>query len=118
MNITETLKTAADLALKYKEMDLYEQIVSLREQILALREQNVSLREEITAIRQTIEISSQLVRDGNSYFKTSDAERKHPYCLACWDYEHKLVSLTTRNSSRGKILRCAICDSRKPPKHT
>ena len=43
MNLLDGLKNASDLALKYKQMDLYAQIVSLREDALALREDNLQL---------------------------------------------------------------------------
>ena len=114
MNITETLRNAGELALKYREMDLYEQIVSLREEIASLRESNLSLRDENKSLRETLEVSHQIVRHGNCYFKTSDTNHEHPYCLACWDHERKLVSMIRGyDQIRGvETVHCNICDAR------
>jgi hypothetical protein len=119
MDITKTLKTAGELALKYREMDLYEQIIALREDIATLREENISLREQNKNLLDSISITPTLVRDGNCYYKDADSDHHHPFCLTCWDHDRKLISLhqtlgySVGSDSPTPHIRCDICDSRK-----
>ena len=113
MSLLDGLKSASDLALKYKQMDLYEQIVSLREEALALREDNLQLRGELARLRMAEATSQDLVRRGNCYYKTSDTGDEHPYCLTCWDHDRKLISMTlVRGVYEDIRVRCGICESR------
>jgi len=121
MSIIENAKEIAELVKKYNDQDLYQRIVELREEILALREENLGLREQVSKLRNNSEVGKNLVRDGNAYFLQSEVgERKGPFCLACWDYENKLVNLKVSTSNiQGRkytSYHCNICTARKGPK--
>lgn len=115
MSLLDGLKSASDLAYHYKQMDLYEQIMALREEALAIREENIELREEVARLKQSATTQLELVRDGNSYFKKDDTQRKHPFCLTCWDHDQKLISQTLVSDpmdSQLVFIHCGICNSR------
>ena len=113
MNIIDHAKELADLIKKYNDQDLYERIVTLREEILTLREENLSLKEEVKRFQATTDISGRLIREGNCYFLNDDENRKHPYCLTCWDSDRKLVNLILSEDRSGKRITCGICAARK-----
>lgn len=111
MGIVDHAKEIAELVRKYNDQDLYERIVTLREEILELREENLRLKEQLKSIEETKSIQSKLIRKGNYYVKEDDPEGKtNIYCLTCWDYEKKLVSLM--QGMHGTIS-CGICVARK-----
>jgi hypothetical protein len=112
MNIVVHAKEIADLIKKYNDQDLYERIVTLREEILVLREENLSLKEEVKCLQTNADTSDRLVREGNCYYYKDDEKREHPYCLACWDSDRKLVSLILSRSRGETRMRCNICAAR------
>ena len=113
MGIIEHARDIAELIKKYNDQDLYERIVELREEILRLREENLELRESVKRLTDSAAIQEQIVREGNCYYRKDDTKREHPYCLACWDYDRKLVGLIChRNSSGGRRIMCNICAAR------
>ena len=114
MNILEGVRDIAELVKKYNDQDLYQRIVDLREQILNLREENLQFRERNNALEDAAGIQGELLRDGNFYFRKDDAEKEHPYCVPCWDYERKLIGLLgSQDELNGRIsYRCHICEAR------
>lgn len=113
MEIIEQAKAIATLIKKYKDQDLYQSMVELREKILSLQEDNLSLKTEVAALKKRIEISEDLEREGNSYYRKSDTEKKHPFCLPCWDYEGKLISQVVHKMHGKTMVSCSICAARK-----
>jgi len=115
MNVIEHAKELADLIKKYNDQDLYERIVTLREEILALREENLSLKEEVNHLQKKADVSDQLIRMGNCYYLNNDEKKERPYCLTCWDYDRKLVSLILQRvpGENDTHIRCNICEGRR-----
>jgi hypothetical protein len=113
MGIVDHAKELADLIKKYNDQELYERIVTLREEILALREENIGLKEDLRKLREASDISSQLIRQGNCYFRKDDVKQEHPFCLTCWDADRKLVSLILSTDQWGTHIKCGICAARK-----
>jgi argonaute-like protein implicated in RNA metabolism and viral defense len=114
MGIIEHARDIAELVKKYNDQDLYERIVKLREEILALREENLQLRENVKTLTDAAAIQNEIVRHGNCYYRTDDAEHKQPYCLTCWDYERKLVGLILSPNyyDGGTLIKCGVCSAR------
>jgi hypothetical protein len=103
-----------DLLKKGATIEAQEQIMALREAALALQEENFSLREENRQLKESNALAAKIERHGNCYYKIDDTEKKHPYCLACWDADRKLVSLIlSANGFGGNNIRCNVCASRK-----
>ena len=115
MGIIEQARDIATLVKKYNDQELYEKIVELREEIIRLREENIDLYGRIKELEDAARTQSDLVRDGNCYYKIDDESRDHPYCLTCWDYDHKLVGLILGHDyySGGHTFRCNVCAGRK-----
>jgi hypothetical protein len=102
-----------DLVKAGATIEAQEKIMELRLAALALQEENIALREENRRLKEAQEHAAKIVRDGNCYFKEEDADRKHPFCLACWDVDRKLVSLIVGHDHRvGSTIRCNVCDAR------
>jgi hypothetical protein len=113
MSIIEHAKEVADLIKKYNDQELYERIVTLREEILELREENIQLKQEIKVLKETQDIGSKLIRQGNCYFFEDDEKQERPYCLTCWDYDRKLVSLIMTKGQWGTYFNCGVCAARR-----
>jgi hypothetical protein len=114
MNIIDQAKEIASLVKKYNDQDLYQRIVDLRDEIFALKEENFNLKTSLAEIKKRDDIGSELVRDGNCYYKKSDVDRKQPFCMACYDYDGKLVNLILKSPDGYRTtIQCNICDKRK-----
>jgi hypothetical protein len=115
LDIVQQAKDIAEMVRKYQDQDLYERIIALREDILGLREDNLRLKEENKTLSDAANIQHELMRVGNEYYRKDDTQRKQPYCMTCWDYEHKLVNLhVLSKDDDGEIFTsCHICHSRK-----
>lgn len=115
MSILEHARDIAQLIKKYNDHELYEKIVSLREEILQLRDENIRLVDELRGFKRVAVLENELIRDGNCLYKRSDAEKQHPYCLACWGYDQKLVGLilSTNLHSGSRTILCKICEGRR-----
>ncbi len=110
MSIMSNAKEIADLVKKYNDQDLYQKLVSLREEILEIREENISLKDQVKVLKDAQKTSEQLIRSGNSYVKKDDPNGEiGKYCMACWDYECKLVNL---GEGMYGTLVCNICNAR------
>lgn len=94
MNILENAKELAVLIKKYNDQDLYQRIVDLRDEIFSLREENLALKEQVRAFEEAADISSELTRKENVYYRHHpDGRTSGPYCLGCWDGDRKLVNV-------------------------
>ena len=112
MGIIDNAKEIADLVKNYNNQDLYEKIVDLRAQIIELKEENIRLKEKNDKLEAAIRIEEEIIKDGNCYFRKSDEERKHPYCMTCWDVDRKLVSLVCNQIGEQVFIVCNICKQR------
>lgn len=110
MSIINHAKELADLIKKYNDQELYERIISLREEILELREENIQLRERVKTLEEAHALRGKLLRKGNYYVLEDDPEENNIYCLSCWDYDKKLISLI--RGQRGTV-QCNICSARR-----
>ncbi len=110
-NITQVM----DLSKKYQDQALQQSILELREKILVLREENLKLKENLMSLQKQKEIEDVLIRVGNLYYKRTDEKKEHPYCMTCWDYDNKLVSVILYNNitTGNKCFRCTVCNARK-----
>ena len=103
--ITDTAKTALDIANELKNVELKEAILNLKEQIIELREENISLREKLNEKQ-----NYNMVFDNDKYWNIlPDGTKDGPYCLACWDYSGKAVHLDQRYG----YPYCHICKGAK-----
>jgi len=66
---TRKRKRIASLVQKYQDQDLYQRTVDLRDEIFALREENLSLKEALKQIQEAADISEQLVKESNLYYR-------------------------------------------------
>ncbi|QDU46610.1 hypothetical protein Mal52_51320 [Symmachiella dynata] len=114
MSIVSNTKEIVDLIRKLDNQELYQKICDLRDEIFDIREQNLELREELKRLKEAEDISNELKRDGNVYIrKTTDGTESGPFCMACWDYDRKLVNVRKNNHGGLVFLICNICEARK-----
>jgi hypothetical protein len=114
MGALENVKEIASLVQKYHDQELYQRIVDLRDEIFALREENLSLKETLKQMQDAADISDQLVRESNFYYrKLANGNRSGPYCLACWDGDQKLVNVQLGAYGQYLCGRCEVNKSKK-----
>jgi hypothetical protein len=105
-------KEIAELIRTYNNMDLYQKIVDLRDEIINLSEDNLSLKERVRELEQQQVITSELVREGNVYYRPiTDGKKLGPFCMTCWDGDRKLVNLILGfdEAREGETIRCGRC---------
>lgn len=118
MSIIDNAKEIAELVKKYNDQELHQKIVSLREEILEIREENLQLREAVSGLETRTKIAAELIRDGNAYYIEKEGEaRLGPYCMACWDYDSKLVNMSVHTINiqghKSTSIKCGVCAARK-----
>jgi hypothetical protein len=86
-------------------------VVLKQQQLIA---ENGELRSRVKELEETLKVQGEIERHGNALFLKSDEKRQHPYCLACWGFDHKLVGMSIKPSRSGKLLHCKICAGRRP----
>lgn len=114
VDIAKALRNA-DLSLEKAEMklkiaELLETLADAKISIAEVKDVIEEKDNEIQSLRKAFEVKEKLIRKGNCYVLEDDPEGEvNKYCLTCWDYEQKLVSLIMID--RGN-MRCNICASR------
>lgn len=83
------------------------EIGRLKEQIAALQKENEELKQKLASYL-TIKTEPELIRDGDAYYKkdANGAPVGHPYCINCWENDHRLSSITNVMSN---LYRCPVC---------
>ncbi len=86
-DITNTAKTALDIANELKNIELKEAILDLKEKMIELREENIALKEQLQE-KQTYN----MLFEKNAYWNLKeDGTKEGPFCVTCWDY-NKIAS--------------------------
>jgi hypothetical protein len=106
MGIIDKIKEVAVLALKVKNMELYEKLVSLQSDILALQEENHELKDKVRQLKETSDLRDRVVWEQPFYWLNNDAAKDGPFCQKCWDSDQKLIRLQHR---RNDIWDCYNC---------
>ncbi len=82
-DITDTAKTALDIANELKNIELKEAILDLKEKMIELREENISLKEQLSEKQKY-----NMIFENNQYWNLKeDGSKEGPYCVTCWDYD-------------------------------
>ncbi len=105
MQVLDVLKEAGNLAQKYKNMELYEQLLTVREELSGLREELIQLKEENKSLKERLELQAKVVFENGLYWIRGDrlAEDKDtPICPRCWDVDNTLMRLKIYKDSYGK----------------
>jgi hypothetical protein len=73
---------------------------------------NAELRAKVQELQEALKFTGELEREDGALYLKSDVDREHPYCMACWGYEKKLVGITIVPYGTGYNLNCKICAGR------
>ena len=96
-DITDTAKTALDIANELKNVALKEAILDLKEKMIELREENMSLKEQLKEKQQ---YNMQFSSDDNCYWNIKDDGTKEgPFCPNCYDTKDLPVRALGKNGS-------------------
>ena len=115
MSIVQEAQEAKEIVAfikKSKDKDIYELFLKIRKEVHRIRKENNALRKALKAASDASAATNQLIRDGDSYFLKSDTKREKPFCLTCWAFERKLVSLTVLQDQLGRHAKCDNCWAR------
>ncbi|ACH39793.1 hypothetical protein Gbem_2789 [Citrifermentans bemidjiense Bem] len=113
VDIAKAIKNS-DLSLekaemKYKVAELIEALTDAKMSVAEVRDVLQEKDSEIKRLKDALEMNGKVVRKGNYYVIEGDPDgEKNKYCLTCWDYDKKLVSLILGNGT----IKCNICMSR------
>ncbi|MDO9309258.1 MAG: hypothetical protein Q7V04_09365 [Deltaproteobacteria bacterium] len=114
VDIAKAMKNA-DVSLekaemKYKLAELIEALADAKMNVAEVRDILQEKDAEIKKLQDALEMNGKVIRKGNYYVLEDDPDgERNKYCLTCWDYDKKLVSLLLGNGT----IKCSICMSRK-----
>lgn len=110
LNAVSAVKEIAKLVEAYHNQDLYQKIVDLRGEILEMTEENLTLKERVRELEQQQKVISELVREGNYYYRNLDGKKLGPFCMACWDGDGKLVNVKLMEDGFTTSTVCGRCE--------
>ncbi len=119
-----SLKTATDIAnllrstdlslekaeLKLKLADLLGSLADVKMQVIDLQEVIVVKEHLIADLEEALDFKGRLQRTGDAYYLCDDSgsPTDGPYCMRCWEVDHRACHLT---STPGYMVACQSCDS-------
>lgn len=107
-DITDTAKTALDIANELKHIELKEAILELKEKMIELREENIVLKEQL---KEKQKHNLQFI--DNLYWELQeDGSKIGPYCPACLDGKGKAVRMIKNYEFNFFI--CSVCKGKMP----
>lgn len=88
----EAIKDAVSLAQQSDNIQLYKSVLDAYNAAIELMSENADLREEIKKLKKEIELKETVHKRGDAYYKMNDdGNEEGPYCMNCWDSNHKLI---------------------------
>ena len=101
-----TYNDIQDLLKKGLTIEAQEKIMELRIAALKLESDKLELEQRVKELEFALQLTGELKREGNVYFRTREGKTDGPYCLGCWDGDRKLVNIMT--FAHG-VIRCGRC---------
>jgi hypothetical protein len=111
MGMFETLRSAAEVAQKIGNIELYRQLLEAQQTALELADENRQLKEQLRQRDERDRVQADLVFDDAAYRLRSEPNGPF-YCPACWVTHKQLVPLVSLPDSA--LHRCVRCDKRWP----
>lgn len=116
MSIIETVKTAADLAVKLHDGDLKAALqqslldaqgeaLALQQQLFDMQVENRRLTDEIRKRDDTSELADKIFYAREAYWRKDEAILS-AYCSLCWDTRNQLVRVTRGVRNSGVCQKC------------
>jgi CRISPR/Cas system-associated protein Cas10 (large subunit of type III CRISPR-Cas system) len=109
MNLYEGLKDATNLALKAKQLPLYEKLLGLTADMQTLMNENFELKKKVRDLEEAASLQKRMEYDPQleAFYEIEENGTKNgPYCPACWQ-EHKRV-VFLRVEDDGETF-CQVC---------
>jgi len=122
--ILSSIKTATEIAkaikdsdtsiekaeLKLKIADLISVLADLKMEMVELNSLIDSKNQEIEALGKAFDSKDKVVRYRDAYYMEVDGlPNGLPYCLRCWDVDHKLRQLARSGNSLERAKLCVDC---------
>lgn len=102
-DITDTAKTALDIANELKNIELKEAILDLKEKLIELREENIELKEQLKEKQEY-----NMVFEDNAYWNVKEnGKYEGPYCSVCWDC--KKIPIRLSQNTNTDFYKCGQC---------
>ena len=122
-----SLKTATEIAkfiresdvsieraeLKLKVADLVSALADVKLELVDLQETFATKEQQIRELEEAFQAKDTLVRNNDAYYRVSSEGRPLgvPYCLRCWENDHKQRQLV-HDAKEYRIRLCTSCGHR------
>ncbi|MDM8243284.1 MULTISPECIES: hypothetical protein [Limosilactobacillus] len=77
-----------EIAKKYKDKELNNEIIALQQKIISLGNDNLKLKEELTTLKSEVCSNKTVKMDDNGFIRKEKDNKK--YCPKCWNKDRKL----------------------------
>jgi hypothetical protein len=125
--VLSSLKTATEIAkfiresdvsieraeLKLKVADLISTLADVKMELVELQETFTSREQRIRELEEAFKVKDHIVRKHDAYYR-ADSEGKPlgvPYCLRCWENDHKQRQLV-HDAKENRVRLCTSCGHR------
>ncbi len=115
-DIAKALRNAdvnlAQAELKLRAAELLEALADAKISMVDLEEALQKKDKEIARLTDVLSVKANVAKSGDAYFETDSEGKMHgePFCVYCWEQNHRLVHIHHTTSQRGpETLVCPEC---------
>jgi hypothetical protein len=113
MGVLDYIKTAGDLAVNMRNVELQGTVLEIKREVLQLQEELLNERRQNAELRRERD-SKQAVRFDKQtcsyYMHRDDGTKDGPFCQRCQDADQKLIRTHDFKYQTGRRRECPECD--------
>lgn len=77
-----------DIAKRYKDKELNDEIISLQQKMISLCNENLKLKDELTELKSEVCSNNKVKMDDNGFIRKDKDDKR--YCPKCWNKDRRL----------------------------
>lgn len=115
MDLIETVKTAMQVADKFKDLSLKQALADVREktveqqgELIEVKQENLSLKEENKKLKESLRRQGNYRKGNGHLWEVKDNKViDGPFCITCWERRQEILTLV--KAPRGSDVMCPVC---------
>lgn len=114
MGVLDYIKTAGDLAVNMRNVELQGIVLEIKREVLQLKEELLTARQENADLKREQEVRQSISYEKPSYYVTNKktAVKDGPYCQRCYDADKKLIRTNDAQLATGVRRDCPECETK------
>jgi hypothetical protein len=114
MGILDYLKTAGDIAVNARNVELQGALLEIKREVLVLQERDLEQRARIAELEREREVRQSISYEKPSYYVTNNktAVKDGPFCQRCYDADKKFIRTHDSRLATGVRRDCPECETK------